>query len=111
MNTLIIHPSDPSTSFLIWSYSGLGFTRISEASHSHIRSAIRSHDIIIMMGHGTPLGLLNKTQNGYTIDSRMVQELRPKTCIGVWCHADAFFTKYGLSGPSTGMIISESYQK
>jgi len=37
----------------------------------------------------------------------MVYLLREKKLIGIWCHANEFFEKYGLKGFSSSMFISE----
>lgn len=107
MKTLIVHPPDPTTGFIKPAYEGFECTLIEIASASAIRRAIMAHDRIICMGHGTPLGLLNQHQKGFTVDSRMVQALRPKLCHLIWCHANEFTKKYHLNGYSCGMIISE----
>jgi hypothetical protein len=70
---------------------------------------------IIMLGHGTGDGMgFVEYQGGYAayitrlIDSSLVYLLREKKDnIYIWCHADEFVKKYGLSGFSTGMFISE----
>ena len=52
---------------------------------------IRSHDLIIMMGHGTDKGLLGFDK--YVIDSSLIDELRKKICICIWCYASDFVKK------------------
>ena len=42
----------------------------------------------------------------------MVSALKNKSnSIYIWCHADKFVNKYGLSGFCTGMFISENREK
>ena len=108
MKTLIIHPKDITTDFLCATYDGLDVKVIRDPQFrkSQLRRQIKAHDRIIMMGHGMPYGLL-AGGNRVMIDSNFVNDLRNKTCIGIWCYAGDFFTKYGLSGWSTGMFISE----
>lgn len=107
MKTLVIHPSDTTTDFLKAVYLDKpDWTVVNNSiSKSKLIKLIKSHDRIVMMGHGTPHGLLGFGR--YVIDSNYVQFLREKSTICIWCNADAFVEKYGLSGFYTGMIISE----
>ncbi len=61
MKTLVIHPEDPSTEFLREIYANLNCTVIRQpvASRSALRDQIKDADRVIMLGHGTPAGLLN----------------------------------------------------
>jgi len=106
MKTLVIHPDDRSTDFLKNIYEGKGYTVITDheitRSPKQVRKLIKEHDRIMMMGHGCPTCLF------YTcINSEMVQLLREKECVCIWCNADRFVEKYGLKGFYTGMFISE----
>jgi len=106
MKTLVIHPDDRSTDFLKQIYEGRDFTVITkhkrELPKNKFIQAIKDHDRIIMMGHGFPGGLFMSH-----IDSTLVYLLREKECICIWCNADQFVNKYGLTGFFTGMFISE----
>ena len=114
MSTLIIHPKDPSTDFLkpiyapIKDKSGIwGGIR-----KTHLMKLIEDHERIIMLGHGSPRGLLSMGQfymaGNYIIDWSMVELLSQKTQnIFIWCHADQFVQGYGLQGLFSGMFISE----
>jgi hypothetical protein len=107
MKTLVIHPKDDSTQFLAKIYKDRDWTLIdSKQSKRSIKEAIKSHDRIIMMGHGCEKGLFDSNFDTI-IDSNYVYLLREKECIAIWCNADVFFLKYGLKGLYTGMIISE----
>lgn len=107
MKTLIIHPQDPTTDFLKVIYKDTDYTIInSRPKKKDLKEAIKSHDRIIMLGHGYEKGLFDSEQN-VIIDSNLVYLLREKECVAVWCNADVFFLKYGLKGIYTGMIISE----
>jgi len=114
LKTLVIHPNDPSTDFLKEIYKDQkDWTIINQRgdifsngerpiSRKETIEAIKSHDRIIMMGHGAPTGLF------YThINSKMVYLLREKECVCIWCNADQFVEQYGLKGFYTGMFISE----
>ena len=106
MKTLVIHPYDPTTIFLSEIYAGRGWDVINmNISKSALAKAIKKHDHIIMMGHGTPYGLLGFGR--FVIDSNFVHLLREKQCTMIWCNADEFVQKYKLKGLHSGMIISE----
>lgn len=106
MKTLAIHPKDITTDFLSEIYSDKDWTVITEnISKKSLKDNIKSHDRIVMLGHGTESGLLGHDR--YIIDPTMVYLLRDKICVSIWCNADVFVKKYGLKGFYTGMIISE----
>lgn len=90
-------------------YEGLDGDILLNPSKGQVRSMLRAHPErpLIINGHGTENGLLNKDWNCYTIDSRMVDILRKRSCIiGVWCYAGNFADRYGLHGFFTSMFIS-----
>lgn len=59
MKTLVIHPKDKTTDFLKPIYEGRDWTVITGGcTKDDVAKAIDEHDHIIMMGHGTPQGLL-----------------------------------------------------
>ena len=70
-----------------------------------LKEQIKSHDRIVILGHGTEKGLLGF--NRYIIDSTWIYLLREKNCVCIWCNANVFVKKYNLKGFYTGMIISE----
>ena len=112
MKTLVIHPDDRSTDFLRPIYQNIeGATVLTkDVSANRLEKEIRSHDQILMMGHGTPSGLLNcaRIGRGYlTIGEQHVKLLRDKRCIFIWCNADQFVERHSLKGLYTGMFISE----
>lgn len=107
IRTLVIHPKDYSTDFLIHIYEGTDWTVITKNPGKRLlRDLIKRHDRIIMLGHGCEKGLFDSNFN-IVVDSKLVYLLREKTCVGIWCNADVFFNKYGLNGLFTGMMISE----
>jgi len=108
MKTLVIHPSDKSTDFLSPIYGDKDWTIITnnKCPKSLLKSLIKSHDRIIMMGHGSPSGLFGS--GCVLIDSKLVYLLKDKYCVGIWCHANDFFSKYKLNGYATGMVVSDS---
>ncbi len=111
----IIHATDPTTDVLSQLYLARDDISafISETnSNVDVQNAIRGDSTIMMLGHGNQYGLFSKPyKNGkyerFLITGRHVQFLREKTCIGIWCYANLFAEKYGLSGLFSGMIISE----
>lgn len=74
-------------------------------SKSELKKTISNHDRIIMLGHGSHMGLMGF--DGFVIDSTFAHRLRHKKCVFIWCNADVFVANNRLSGFNTGMIISE----
>jgi hypothetical protein len=112
MKTLIIHPDDRSTDFLRPIYQNIkGATVLTKnISKDRLEKEIKSHDQILMLGHGSPYGLLNLAGIGdglYAVGEKQVPLLRDKRCIFIWCNADVFVKRYQLKGLYTGMFISE----
>jgi hypothetical protein len=114
MSTLIIHPKDPSTNFLKPIYAPIQDKTVITGGISiqKLRTLIEVHEKIIMLGHGTPWGLLSVGQfpkvGNYVIDWSMVDLLSTKTdSIYIWCHADQFVKNNQLMGFFSGMFISE----
>lgn len=107
MKTLLIHPKDKTTDFLIESYEEQNYTILTtNYSNSGFKVLIKEHDRIIMMGHGHEFGLLG--HNKLMVTSQHVYLLREKPgSVYIWCNADKFVRKYALKGFATGMIISE----
>ena len=112
MKTLVIHPDDRSTDFLRPIYSNLPDTTVvtENMSQPALRAAIKEHDQIIMLGHGSPSGLFNVSSIGhsfFTINGSHAELLRDKKNIFIWCNADQFVKHHNLPGLFTGMFISE----
>lgn len=115
MKTLIVHPADPTTTFLSSIYARLRDKTVVKGgiTKSDLRELINSHDRIIMLGHGSPHGLLSVSQfpqaGFYIVDESLVSLLRNKSgCIYIWCYADEFVKRHGLTGLCSGMFISET---
>lgn len=120
METLIIHPYDATTDFLCNSYKDLDnvtVVRDCMISKSKLRRLLQLHQNIVLMGHGCYDGLIcsNKPIKNNTtplfgrllIDSSLVEFIRNKNCLGIWCHAKTFFQKYNINGFATGMFVSD----
>lgn len=112
MKTLVIHPRDITTDFLIPVWSGRPdweIVRSSKITKSELRRLIKQNDRIVCLGHGCDKGLFRSSKmDSFMIDSTYVYLLRDKECFFVWCNCDVFFRKYNLRGFFTGMIISEA---
>lgn len=120
---LVIHPDDRSTDFLDPSYADIPATVLTtQRDMFNLRANMRSHDRIIMMGHGSPGGLMMpigtihgvdvvdgelKKYSQYSLGSSFVDILKTKSIVAVWCNADKFVVPHDLHGFYTGMVISE----
>ena len=112
MKTLIIHPNDRSTDFLRSIYVNIKRKTVivKDTSRDVLLALIRSHDTIIMLGHGSSSGLFNVSGIGkgvMAIGESLVEELRGKQLIAIWCNCDKFIERHGLSALYSGMFISE----
>lgn len=114
MKTLIVHPKDPTTYVLAGIYSRLNNKTVINGGipKLDLRKLIYNHDRIFLLGHGSPWGLLSMGQfpytNGYIIDDSMAVELKEKSSnLYIWCHADQYVRRHGLSGLNCAMFISE----
>ncbi len=58
--TLVIHPSDPSSSFLSAIYKGKGWNVLTDASLDNAATAelITIQDRLVLLGHGTFISLI-----------------------------------------------------
>lgn len=122
MTTLVIHPQDKSTDFLIPIYMNLkSFPDFNDVTiirggmtRAEVDQEIIKHDRIMMMGHGSPGGLFAVGQfidnPGYIISHGTADILRNKECIFIWCNADRFVETNNLKGLYSGMFISEVHE-
>jgi hypothetical protein len=114
MSTLIVHPRDPSTFFLKAIYAPIPNKTIITGgiNKTELRKLIETHDRVIMLGHGSPWGLMSVGQfsygGNYIIDLTMGDLLIvKKDNIYIWCNADQFVKGNQLSGFFSGMFVSE----
>lgn len=114
MTTLIIHPEDPSTSFLDIVYSGIPDKTLVTGgiNANELVEMVKNHDRIMMMGHGSPWGLFSvgkfKDTGAYVVDNSLVWLLsQKKNNVYIWCNADQFVKRHQLGGFYSGMFISE----
>ena len=114
MKTLIVHPLDYSTDFLSPIYRGIADKKVLRGGYKKItvRKMLDNYERVLMMGHGTPNGLMSvgrfgKTW-GYIIDETFINGLNGKSeSFFIWCNADKFVRKHKLKGFFSGMFISE----
>lgn len=107
MKTLVIHPDDRSTDFLKVIYEGKGYDVVTDRGIG-IRlliEMVHNHDRIMMMGHGSPYGLLG--MSNIFMNPVFIDEIRQKDCVCIWCNADMYVEREGIKGFYTGMFISE----
>lgn len=112
MRTLVIHPDDRSTDFLRAVYAGVpNCTVMTGGTIWEVDLQIAAADRVIMLGHGTPHGLLSVGQfkgSAYCVDHKSAELLRDKKqCIYIWCYASSFMKNHRLAGFGSGMFISE----
>jgi len=113
MKRLVIHPKDKTTDFLCPIYDGLNATVVTGgATRDEIKDMIKEHDQVMMLGHGTPNGLLSIGNFpfgwGHIIDDSCASVLAEKdNSIFIWCNADQYVKYNKLKGFFTGMFISE----
>lgn len=112
MKTLIIHPKDKTTTFLKGIYRDIPYKTIvtGGCTYDHVIDEIKTHDRIIMCGHGSPLGLFsmgNFGKNLFIINKGSVPYLMGKECVYIWCNSDVFVEENELNGFYSGMFISE----
>ena len=115
MKTLIVHPNDNSTNFLCPIYERIENKTVIRGgvTKKALLKIANKHDRIMMMGHGSKLGLLAVSQfygeghEDYIIDKNFVSSLSNKDNVFIWCHADMFVNQHQLNGFYSGMFISE----
>lgn len=114
MNKLVIHPHDPSTTFLTKAYENLSDVTLVRGGvgRQDLKNMVEDHDQVIMLGHGTPHGLMSVGQfpdaRGFVVDDTFAPLLEKKdNSIFVWCNADQYVNWNKLKGFYTGMFISE----
>jgi hypothetical protein len=114
MNTLIVHPTDCSTDFLLPIHDAVQTKTVvrGDMDKSSIGAIAAVHDNFIGMGHGTPWGLMSVGQfqnpDFYVVDRSFVEMLRTrKKNILIWCYAYEFAKIFQIPSFSTNMFISE----
>lgn len=108
---IVIHIDNgtPDAAILSSIYKGLdNITLCYNRSKSNIKRILRitGDEPVMLLGHGTPQGLLNISQNGFAVGSEHIEWLRNRQVIGIFCYASDFADRYGLHGFFTSMFIS-----
>lgn len=112
--TLIIHPEDNSTKFLDPIYTAIPNKKIirDELNSEKLNKEMETHSRIMMLGHGTPLGLLcpcpktGRLEQIVNVYHAWELTKHPEN-IYIWCYAERFVLEHNLSGLYSGMFISE----
>lgn len=111
LSTLVLHPADESTHFLMPVYLNLPECRVirdfSNLTDEDVIDAIRECDRVLMLGHGDETGLFDRKLGRYVVHLGMAVDLKKKDCVFIWCNANIFRDKYDLKGFATGMFVSE----
>ncbi len=114
MKTLVIHPLDITTNFLMPVYSTVLDKTVVRGgvSKANLMEMIDKHDRILMMGHGVPYGLLSLGrfyETGiYIVDHTMVSLLKKKeNSVFIWCYAAQYVERHNLTGWFSDMFVSE----
>ena len=112
MKYLVIHMSDPTTRFLEHIYAHLPKEQVTLVDKPMraptLNQLIRSHDRVLMLGHGLHGGLFSMGYPLYVISGDNVEALREKRdSVFIWCFASSFVRTHGLHGFASGMFISE----
>lgn len=111
INMIVIHIDNgsPDASILSMIYKDLENTIVfKNRSKSNIKRILRitGNEPVMLLGHGSPRGLFNISQNGFAVGSEHVEWLRNRPVIGIFCYASEFADRYGLTGFFTSMFIS-----
>jgi hypothetical protein len=110
MKTIVIHPKDPTTDFLSLIYRDLGFTVVNKniSPSDELIDLIKEHDRVILMGHGLRHGLF--CDSGFFNSEELLEVLRTKECIFIFCFASTFAKSFGVNSLCTGMFVSEKQE-
>lgn len=108
---IVIHIDNgsPDAEVLSRIYEGLdNVTVYRNRSKSNNKRILRitGDEPVMLLGHGTPGGLLNVSQNGFAVGAEHVEWLRNRPVIGIFCYASEFADRYNLHGFFTSMFIS-----
>lgn len=111
MSTLVLHPQDSTTDFLDILYKDIENKKVVRefygVSKGMLRNLIEGSDRVMILGHGSSMGLYDRERNETVFGDDLAPYLIGKEVIGIFCHADNFFTRNGIEGFYTGMFISE----
>jgi hypothetical protein len=106
-DTLVIHMDDRSTDFLTAIYADKsGCVKMPDRyTGDELYDAIERHSRVFMLGHGGPSGLFARNLSiGADFGPILAEK---KDGLYIWCNADAYAHRHGLTGLVSGMFISE----
>lgn len=108
MKQLFVHITDPTTDFLCAIYKDVPNSTVlrEDVGTKRINKLISEHDRVVMLGHGSPLGLFSN-KAGFIIGDANVKALANKDNVYIWCHASKYVQHHQLKGFATGMFVSE----
>ena len=109
---IVVHPNDPSTRMLALIYADLENVTLFDSweQRDEILKAIAAapkDEPILLLGHGTPAGLLDMRYDLVITDSDAELLKDRPNLVGIWCYASFYAYKHGLKGFFSGMFISE----
>jgi hypothetical protein len=110
MKNLVIHPYDATTNFLTPIYQSLpNSTIVSDClSKKVLIEMIKSHDRILVLGHGSSMGLFKPNSIEFLIDNSFSKTLKGKIGFYIFCNADKYVTNNNLTNCFySGIFISE----
>ena len=106
--TLTIHPDDRSTDDLRLVYRDIGTELITNTiTAGRLHDRVAAVERTLCLGHGVPQGLIGGGMQLCIDDSFVPLFQQQSENIYIWCNADCFVQRHGLSGFATGMFISE----
>jgi hypothetical protein len=111
MKNLVIHPNDSTTIFLTSIYESLPNTTIVSdcLSKKVLIEMIKSHDRILVLGHGSSKGLFNPDTLEFLVDATFSKVLKDKVGLYIFCNADKFVSDNRLNNCFySGMFVSQA---
>ena len=107
---IVIHvDSMEDTARLKKAYAGLENVKLlyNPSKEDVIGQLERDDDPLVMcLGHGTTNGLFTANWLGYVVDRDVIDLLKDRKMVGIWCYASSFAERYGLHGYFTSMFVS-----
>ena len=93
-------------------YKDLDCTLLYNPTRKEVEDILKERptETLMCLGHGSSRGLFATDFNGYLIDRSMVDLLRSREMIGIWCYASDFARMNNLRGFFTYMFISNTQE-
>ena len=107
---IVIHvDSMEDTSRLKKVYEGLeNVTLLYNPTKEEVVGQLERDDdpLVMCLGHGSSGGLFAANWLGYVVDRDVIDLLKDRKVVGIWCYASSFAERYGLHGYFTSMFVS-----